>query len=273
MHLTTVTQKGASPSPSPQPTVVVVIPALNEGQIIGQVVRDLCALCNGDVAIIADIFVCDNGSADDTALQAVKAGATVVTASRKGYGSACLAGLEAIAAMRPQPDIVLFADGDGSVVAKDVPMLLQQIDNGFDLVIGVRVPALQERGALTPPQRVGNAVASWLIFALWRQWVSDLGPLRAMRTDALWRLHMADKTFGWTVEMQIKALQARMRVAEVPVSTLRRVGKSKISGTVSGVIGAAKGIIGKIFALKIAEWKTPRVYSASRPSYDGSARK
>jgi glycosyltransferase involved in cell wall biosynthesis len=260
-------------STSLQPTVVVVIPALNEAQIIGQVVRDLRALIGNDGALIQDIFVCDNGSTDATAAEASSAGATVVAAAQRGYGSACLAGLEAVAQLRPEPDIVLFADGDGSVVASDVAALIAQINAGYDLVIGVRSRALQEHGALTPPQRAGNVVASLLIFLLWRQWVSDLGPLRAMRTESLTRLRMADKTFGWTVEMQIKALQARMRVAEVPVSTKRRVGKSKISGTVSGVIGAARGIIGKIFALKIAEWKTPRVFVAARSGLDASAPK
>ncbi len=244
-----------SPQPHPHSIVVVVIPALNEALIIGQVVRDLRALSNEHGALLGTIFVCDNGSTDATAVEAINAGATVVTASMRGYGAACLAGLEAIALMRPQPNIVLFADGDGSVVAQDIPALLHEISCGHDLVIGVRTPALQERGALTPPQRAGNVVASLLIYGLWRQWVSDLGPLRAMRTDALMRLRMADKTFGWTVEMQIKALQAHMRVAEVSVSTKCRVGKSKISGTVSGVIGAARGIIGKIFTLKITEWK------------------
>ena len=258
---------------SPQPTVVVVIPALNEAQIIGQVVRDLRALATEDGAVIGTIFVCDNGSTDATAIEAQRAGATVVSTSVRGYGSACLAGLEAIAKLKIQPDIVLFADGDGSVVAQDIPALLSQIRNGHDLVIGVRTAALQERGALTPPQRVGNVVASMLIFALWQQWVSDLGPLRAIRTDALLRLRMADKTFGWTVEMQIKALQAQMKVAEVSVSTKRRVGKSKISGTVSGVIGAARGIIGKIFALKIAEWKAPMLYGDESIGADVASQK
>ncbi len=151
---------------SPQPSVVVVIPALNEAPIIGQVVRDLRALCNERGALIDAIYVCDNGSTDDTANEARNAGATVVTASMRGYGAACLAGLDAIALLRPQPDIVLFADGDGSVAASDVHALLHEIACGHDLVIGVRAPALQEHGALTPPQRVGNAVASLLIFAL-----------------------------------------------------------------------------------------------------------
>ena len=271
MHAQTVLENASLKSL--QPSVAVVIPALNEGQIISQVVRELLALRQGGAKLVEHIFVCDNGSTDNTASEAAQAGATVVNAKLRGYGSACLAGLEAVAQLRPQPDIVLFADGDGSVLTSDVCSLIAQIEQGNDLVIGVRKFALQQRGALTPPQQAGNLVASVLIFALWRKWVSDLGPLRAVRTTALNRLNMADKTFGWTVEMQIKAMQAHMRVAEVPVSTKCRVGKSKISGTVSGVIGAARGIIGKIFALKIAEWKAPPHVTTVRIGLDASTPK
>lgn len=240
---------------APPPSVVVVVPALNEAGIIGAVVRDFLAAQNNGAALVARVLVCDNASTDGTAQVAQEAGAIVVAAPQRGYGAACLAGLSYVHAMRPQPDIVLFADGDGSVVAAEAGHLIDAIAHGAMMAIGVRVRARQEARALTAPQRVGNWIASLLIFVLWRRWVSDLGPFRAIRTRALWQLHMQDTSFGWTVEMQVKALQAGMPVAEVGVSTRRRVGISKISGTVSGVIGAARGIIGKIIALKIAERK------------------
>jgi glycosyltransferase involved in cell wall biosynthesis len=244
------------------PIVVVVVPALNEAPVIAQVVRDLLALRHGSAPVIDRVLVCDNGSTDDTARLALSAGAIVVPAPRRGYGAACLAGLSYVQAMRPQPDIVVFADGDGSVITHEANALIDAIVNGSDLVIGVRVRERQAPGALTLPQRVGNRVASWLIYALWGEKVNDLGPFRAIRTRALWSLKMRDETFGWTVEMQVKALQARMKVSEVSVSTRQRVGKSKISGTLSGVVGAARGIIGKIVALKLAE----RVTETREPS-------
>jgi len=233
--------------------VVVVVPALNEAPVIAHVVRDLLSLNSAARRVIGDVLVCDNGSTDGTADQARAAGATVVFAARRGYGAACLAGLAAIRVMLPPPDIVLFADGDGSVVAEEARVLITAICAGSDMVIGVRTRERQEAGALTLPQRVGNKIALWLIYLLWRQRINDLGPFRAISTRALWRLDMRDQTFGWTVEMQVKALQLRMNVSEVSVATRRRVGKSKISGTISGVVGAARGIIGKIIALKVAE--------------------
>jgi glycosyltransferase involved in cell wall biosynthesis len=255
------------------PRVVVVVPALNESPVIAQVVRDLLSLNSPGRCVISDVLVCDNGSTDGTADRARDAGATTVFAPKRGYGAACLAGLAAIRAMQPQPDIVLFADGDGSVVADEARVLIASICAGSDLVIGVRTRERQEAGALTLPQRVGNKIASWLIYTLWRERVNDLGPFRAIRTRALWRLDMRDETFGWTVEMQVKALQLRMSVSEVSVATRKRVGKSKISGTVSGVIGAARGIIGKIIALKLAEHRGllfPTVISTQKPDLPSS---
>lgn len=258
----------ASSSKALAPRVVVVVPALNEAPVIALVVRDLLSLNLPAHRVISDVLVCDNGSTDGTADRAREAGATVVFASKRGYGAACLAGLIAIRAMQPQPDIVLFADGDGSVMIEEARVLIAAICAGSDLVIGVRTRERQEAGALTLPQRAGNKIASWLIYAMWRARVNDLGPFRAIRTHALWRLDMRDKTFGWTVEMQVKALQLRMKVSEVSVATRRRVGHSKISGTVSGVIGAARGIIGKIIALKVAEHRGllfPAAVSTQKP--------
>ena len=250
------------------PRVVVVVPALNEAPVIAHVVCDLLSLNSPARRVISDVLVCDNGSTDGTADRTREAGATVMFAAKRGYGAACMAGLAAVRAMQPQPDIVLFADGDGSVVAEEARVLITAICAGSDLVIGVRTRERQEAGALTLPQRVGNKIASWLIYALWRERVNDLGPFRAIRTRALWRLDMRDETFGWTVEMQIKALQLHMKVSEVSVATRKRVGKSKISGTVSGVIGAARGIFGKIIALKVAERRGvhfPVAVSAQKP--------
>lgn len=253
----------AATAAPPPPRVVVVVPALNEAAVIGSVVRDFLAVQSQGVALVTCVLVCDNGSTDGTAERARDAGGVVVAAPRRGYGAACLAGLSYVQMMRPQPDIVLFADGDGSVVAAEAISLVNAIAEGADMAIGVRIRARQEAHALTPPQRAGNLIASLLIFALWRKWVRDLGPFRAIRTRALWQMQMQDASFGWTVEMQVKALQVGLPVAEVSVSTRRRVGQSKISGTVSGVIGAARGIIGKILGLKIGEKKFHLVRSGA----------
>ena len=234
------------------PRVVAVIPALNEAAVIAKVVR---AISNTNVS---HVIVCDNGSSDDTAREAWRAGAIVVSEPVRGYGAACLRALRAIDDLKLTADIVLFVDGDGSVKADEAAALIQRIVDGADLVVGARVPDLQAARALTWPQRVGNIVACAMIRALWGVRMTDLGPFRAIRVDALRRLQMADTRFGWTVEMQVKAIQYGMRYAEIPVSTRVRVGQSKISGTVSGVIGAAHGIIGMIVRLRWQEWKSRR---------------
>ncbi len=237
------------------PRVVAIIPALNEAAVIGRVVTAL-RTCR-EVAI-AHVIVCDNGSNDDTARIAVSAGAIVVSEPRRGYGAACLAAIGAHHAEGLGAEILLFVDGDGSVCASEAKSLVQAIRDGADLAVGVRVPDLQARGALTYPQRVGNLVACVMIRAIWGVRMRDLGPFRAIRTSALAQLAMADMHFGWTVEMQVKAIQQGLRYAETPVSTRVRVGKSKISGTVRGVIGAAHGIIGMIVRLRWQEWRRHR---------------
>ena len=246
------------------PRVVAVIPALNEAAVIAAVVHAIRAADEG--ALVSHVIVCDNGSADDTAREALRAGAIVVSEPVRGYGAACLAALRAIDDLKLCADIVLFVDGDGSVKADEAAALIQRVLDGADLVVGVRVPDLQAARALTWPQRVGNVVACVMIRALWGVRMADLGPFRAIRIDALRRLKMADMRFGWTVEMQVKAIQRGMRYAEIPVSTRVRVGKSKISGTVSGVIGAAHGIIGMILRLRWQEWKSRDVTFAETPS-------
>ena len=224
--------------------------------MIATVVRAIRGTNGGN--IVSHVVVCDNGSTDNTAHQAACAGAIVVSEPQRGYGAACLAALRAIDDLKLGADIVLFVDGDGSVDAREAAALVERIIDGADLVVGVRVADLQAARALTWPQRVGNVVACVMIRWLWGVRMTDLGPFRAIRVDALRRLKMADTSFGWTVEMQVKAIQHGMRYAEIPVSTRVRVGKSKISGTVSGVIGAARGIIGMIIRLRWQEWASRR---------------
>ncbi len=229
-----------------QMTIAVVIPALNEEQSIALVVRELKALSNDKgQPLIDDIVVCDNGSTDATDQQAARAGARVVYESAKGYGAACLKAMQALS----EPDVVVFVDADRSVCVNEIDRLLESIDQGADLVIGSRDLGFQEPGALTPQQSIGNKLATRLISWLWKQPVSDLGPFRAIRFKALQMLAMNDKAFGWTVEMQVKAIQRGLVVTEVPVMSLKRIGHSKISGTVTGVIGAALGIFGMIAQL------------------------
>lgn len=245
--------------------VAVVIPAHNEALCITKVVEGFKGLCNSDgQALVDTVVVCSNGSTDNTSELARLAGAKVVQEFRLGYGFACLRAMAALrqtqsaenlqdAELSTAPDIVVFADGDHSVKPNEIIQLLDSILANNDLVVGNRVTQLQEREALSPHQRFGNALASALIRFIWNQPISDLGPFRAIRYSKLLQLDMRDKRFGWTVEMQVKAIQAGMRYAEVPVTTLRRVGKSKISGTIRGTIGAAIGIFGKIFQLYVRE--------------------
>lgn len=236
--------------------VAVVIPAHNEELSIGMVVNELRSLMHDGERLIDEIIVCDNGSTDNTYKFAKSAGAKVIHEFRLGYGYACRRALHMLR-RRPslKPDYVLFVDGDHSVMASEVNSLLQKLHQGFDLVVGSRENERLQRGALSPHQRFGNMLASRLIRAIWKQDISDLGPFRGMRYPALLALDMQDRRYGWTVEMQVKAIQAGYRYAEVPVTTLRRIGVSKISGTVKGTIGAAVGIFGKVFQLYWQEAK------------------
>ena len=229
-------------------TVGVVIPARDEAENIGDVVGGLLGLrTEPGRRIVDDLVVCDNGSIDATAERARAAGARVAVEPTPGYGRACLT---AIAALRPV-DVVLFVDGDRSCVIRQAIDLLQAVAAGADLAIGSRALGRREPGALSPPQTAGNRVASWLIRLLWGRTVTDLGPFRAIRSDALRRLDMRDTAYGWTVEMQIKAIQADLGMVEIPVdSRRRRFGRSKVGGTVSGVVGASVGILGTILRLR-----------------------
>ena len=237
-------------------TIGAVIPARDEAGNIGSVVADLLALRNASGQRLVDqCVVCDNGSSDATAAEAREADASVVAQPTPGYGIACLTAIEAL-----QPaDIVLFVDGDGSCRVAEAIDLLAAIAAGADLAIGSRVMGSAEAGALSLPQRAGNRVAAFLIKVLWEAKVTDLGPFRAIRQTALQRIDMQDRAFGWTVEMQVKAIQQGLSVAEVPVDTLRRrFGKSKVGGTLRGVVGASVGILSMIARLR---WRQMRKQS------------
>jgi len=237
-----------------QKKVSVVIPALNEELAIAKVVKDFLSQKNSaGLPLIDEIVVCDNGSSDDTCEIAAQSGAKVVHQAEGGYGIACQT---AIAHLEHQ-DIVLFVDGDDSCLASQAIDLLSSLveNNHVDMVIGSREKGDIEAGALTLPQRFGNLLATALMSLLWGYRASDLGPYRAIHYSSLASLEMQDRQFGWTIEMQIKAAQQGMTITEVPVSSTRRIGRSKISGTVSGVIGAAKGILGTIFKLRWLQFR------------------
>jgi glycosyltransferase involved in cell wall biosynthesis len=218
--------------------VDAVIPALDEEASIGEVVR---AIPRG---LVRSVIVADNGSRDRTADEARAAGATVVSEPRRGYGSACLAG---IASLPPDCDVVVFLDADGSDDLAALPRLLAPILEGrADFVVGSRVAGGTQ--VLTWTQRAGNALACAWLRGRFGIRATDLGPFRAIRRDALARLGMEDRTYGWTVEMQIKAAKQKLRYDEVQVAALpRRAGKSKVSGTIRGVVGASWKILGLLF--------------------------
>ena len=221
---------------------VVIIPALNEersiGQVIGDIPRDL----------VTEIVVVNNGSTDSTARVASGSGATVIDEERKGYGQACLAGMNYIKNSSYLPDIIVFLDGEYSDYPGEMKNLVSPItEGGYDLVIGSRTIGERQKGALLPQALVGNYVATRLIKLFYGVGFTDLGPFRAVRYDKLLSLDMRDKTFGWTVEMQIKAAKKGLRCTEVPVSYRKRIGTSKVTGTITGSLMAAVKIIWMIF--------------------------
>jgi hypothetical protein len=221
--------------------VSVIIPVLNEEHSIGSVLRDIPRDLAGDIVVV------DNGSTDGTAAIAEEAGARVVQENRRGYGHACLKGIAELS----QPDVVVFLDGDYSDYPEEMRMLLAPIAaEEADLVIGSRTA--RAANALPAHARFGNRLASALIRLLFGFRYTDLGPFRAIRYPSLLKLQMKDRTFGWTVEMQVQAIRHGLRIREVPVSYRKRIGKSKISGTVWGSIKAGTKIIWTILKHRFA---------------------
>lgn len=223
----------------------VIIPARDEAQAIGLVIKDL-------PSSVDQIIVVDNGSKDQTAAEAEKHGALVLKEDRPGYGYACMKGLDYLQeqvriSSENTPKIVVFIDGDYSDYPEYLDDLIKPIVEGpYDLVIGARDKALAEPGAMTLPQRFGNWLATWLMRHLYGAKYTDLGPFRAIRYACLLEMNMSDMTYGWTVEMQLKALSMGLNYTEIKMPYRNRIGVSKVSGTVKGVILAGVKIIGWI---------------------------
>ncbi len=222
----------------------IIIPVLNEEEAIGKVLTDIPRNA------VRHIIVCDNGSTDNTASVARAAGAMVVSAPERGYGNACLKGMEYIAAQEVKPDVVAFLDGDYSDFPAELVSLIKALeDNQADLVIGARTLGQRENGSLMPQQVFGNWLATRLISWLYGYTFHDLGPFRAITYPALQELCMRDKNYGWTVEMQAKAAKMGMKAIEIPVSYRKRIGRSKVSGTLKGSVLAGVKILWTIFIL------------------------
>ena len=227
-----------------RPIIDVVIPAYNEEQSIGYVISDI------PKDWVREVIVCNNNSKDNTARVAKDHGAIVVHEPRPGYGSACLKGLAHIAVQAQNPDIVVFMDGDYSDHPDQLPELVAPIvKDGMDLVIGSRALGQLERGSMTPQQIFGNWLATTLIRFFYNYEFTDLGPFRAVRYDKLLQLNMQDPDFGWTVEMQVKAAKYQFKCTEIPVKYRKRIGVSKVSGTIRGTLLAGHKILWTIFKL------------------------
>lgn len=221
--------------------IVVIIPAYNEENAIGNVITDL------PKDWIREVVVVNNNSNDATKDIAAKAGATVLDQPIQGYGNACLKGIEYIKQLNPLPEIVVFIDADYSDHPEELPLLVRPLmEDGYDMIIGSRALGQKESGSMTPQQIFGNWLATRMIKAFYGIAYTDLGPFRAIKYDALIEIDMQDKTYGWTVEMQLKAAKLNMKVSEVAVNYRKRIGFSKISGTVKGTIMAGYKIIATI---------------------------
>ncbi len=220
------------------PIIDVIIPAFNEQDAIGLVLDEI------PKGLVRTVVVANNNSTDNTSSVAEKHGATVVFEPKPGYGNACLKAMEFIAKQEMKPDIIVFLDGDHSDFPEQLPEVLKPILDGMaDMVIGSRALGKSESGSLTPQQVFGNWLATRLLKLFYGVRFTDLGPFRAIRYEHLLALDMKDPTYGWTVEMQIKAAKLKLRCAEVPVDYRVRIGQSKVSGTVKGTIGAGYKII------------------------------
>jgi glycosyltransferase involved in cell wall biosynthesis len=221
--------------------IKVIIPAYNEGDSIANVIQEI-------PKTVTEVIVVSNNSTDTTEVNAKTAGATVLKESRKGYGYACLKGMEYIANEGEKPDILVFLDGDYSDYPEELTKIVAPIiEDNIDFVIGARVKSLRENGSMTPQQVFGNWLATFLMKLFFGAKFTDLGPFRAIKYDKLLKLNMEDKTYGWTVEMQLKALKQKLSYVEVPVKYKKRIGVSKVSGTLKGAIFAGVKILGWIF--------------------------
>lgn len=221
--------------------IKVIIPAYNEEASIGKVINEI-------PSFVSEVIVVSNNSTDKTEEVAVAAGATVLREERKGYGYACLKGMDYIANQAFQPDIIVFLDGDYSDFPAEMDKIVEPIlEEDMDLVIGSRVKEWREKGAMTFPQRFGNGLATTLMKFFYNARFTDLGPFRAIKYQKLLDLKMQDKTYGWTVEMQLKAIKKNLKYKEVPVHYKNRIGTSKVSGTVKGATMAGIKILGWIF--------------------------
>ena len=234
-----------TPLLSIKPDIRVIIPAFNEADSIAHVVNEL-------PDSVREIIVVNNNSSDKTFENALSAGATALTETKKGYGYACLKGMEYLAQQSKAPDIVVFIDGDYSDFPEELDRVVAPILNDEkDFVVGARVERFREEGSMTPQQIFGNWLATSLMKLFFGARFTDLGPFRAIRYDKLLSLDMEDKTYGWTVEMQLKAIKKKLAYIEVPVHYKKRIGISKVSGTVKGSIFAGMKILGWIFKYSI----------------------
>lgn len=224
------------------PEICVVIPAFNEENSIAKVIADIPA------RLVREVIVVNNNSNDNTEINARNAGATVLREKRPGYGFACLKGIEYIKQLQQKPDIIVFIDADYSDHPEEMTLLVEPIMNDqMDMVIGSRALGKKEKGSMTVPQVFGTWLATRLLKIIYGVRYTDLGPFRAIRYDKLLEINMQDTTYGWTVEMQLKAAKLKMKINEVPVSYRKRIGFSKISGTVKGTVLAGYKIITTIF--------------------------
>ena len=221
--------------------IKVIIPAYNEEKSIIKVIQDI-------PSVVDEIIIVDNNSSDQTAKNAQQAGAKVLTEIKKGYGNACLKGISYVKSQTHQTDIIVFLDGDFSDYPEELTKLIAPIINdNIDFVIGARVSEFREKGSMTRPQIFGNWLATTLMSLLFNSKFTDLGPFRAIKYHKLLALKMEDKTYGWTVEMQLKALKNNYSYIEIPVKYRNRIGVSKVSGTIKGAIFAGVNILYWIF--------------------------
>lgn len=221
--------------------IKVIIPAYNEEKAIANVINEI-------PKTVTEVIVISNNSTDNTIKAAEGAGATVLSENRKGYGYACLKGMEYISNQEIKPDIVVFLDGDYSDYPEELTKIVAPILNdNMDFVVGARVESLREKHSMTPQQIFGNWLATFLMGLFFNAKFTDLGPFRAIKYEKLLALNMQDKTYGWTVEMQLKVLKQSMSYVEIPVRYKNRIGVSKVSGTVKGSVMAGIKIIGWIF--------------------------